>query len=109
MHHTIAPNLKRLTAELLPEHLLASISVLGETSDTLVELVESHGVVEELPSESSLVVDERDLLHLVGRGGRSVELLGDLGAERLAQVVWQDNTTYLEFLSSSRSLGAMVR
>jgi hypothetical protein len=54
-----------------------TLTVLGETSDTLVELVKGHGVVEQLPSEGSLVVDEGDLLNLVLRGGRSLELLGD--------------------------------
>ena len=80
MHYTIA-NLARLSAELLPEHLLAGISVLGEASDTLVELVERHSVVEKGPSEGSLVVDERDLLDLLVGSRRSVELLGDIGAD----------------------------
>ena len=78
MHHSTAPNRKHLSTELLPEHLLAGISVLGETSDTLVELVESHGVVEQGPSERSLVVDKGDLLHLVLGSRSSIELLGDL-------------------------------
>lgn len=70
-----------LSPELLSEHLLASVSILSETSDTLVELVESHWIVEELPSEGSLVVDEGDLLELVLTGGSSVELLWDGFAE----------------------------
>lgn len=74
-----------LSSELLSEHLLAGITVLGKTSDTLVKLVPSHVVVEQLPSESSLVVDERDLLKLVSTGRRGVELLGDLGTGSSAE------------------------
>lgn len=53
------------------------LTVLGETSDTLVELVESHLVLEHGPSELGLVVKERDLLHLLAVDLGGVELLGD--------------------------------
>ena len=58
----------RLSPELLPEHLLAGVTILGEASDTLVELLERHLVVEEGPSEGGLVVDEGDFLLLVRAG-----------------------------------------
>ena len=72
-----APINQRLLLKPLLEHLLAGISVLGEPSDTLVELVKGHVVVEQLPSEGRLIVEERDLFFLGLVGGRSVELLGD--------------------------------
>jgi hypothetical protein len=96
------------------------LTVLGETADTLVQLVKGHGVLEQLPAELGLVVDERDLLDLLGGGG-GVELLGDGLAARVSQLGtgrWgqggkresgECGITHVEFLSSSRSLGAMVR
>jgi hypothetical protein len=42
-----------------------------------VELVESHGVLEHGPSELGLVIEVRDLLHLLAVRLGSVELLGD--------------------------------
>lgn len=42
-----------------------------------MELVESHGVLEHGPSEFGLVVEVRDLLHLLTADVGGVELLGD--------------------------------
>ena len=42
-----------------------------------MELVESHGVLEHGPSELGLVIEVRDLLHLLAVRLGSVELLGD--------------------------------
>lgn len=66
-----------LSLELLDQHLLQTSAVLGETSDTLVELVKRHNIFEKGPSELGLVVEVGSL----GDGlasGRSVELLGEV-------------------------------
>jgi len=42
-----------------------------------VQLVESHVVLEQGPSELGLVIEVRDLLHLLAAGLGSVKLLGD--------------------------------
>jgi hypothetical protein len=42
-----------------------------------VELVESHGVLEHGPSELGLVIEVRDLLHLLAVRLGGIELLGD--------------------------------
>lgn len=48
--------------ELLAEEVLEGLAILGELLDTLVQLVERHLVLKELPAELGLVVDIRDLL-----------------------------------------------
>lgn len=66
-----------LSLELLDQRVLQSSTVLGETSDTLVELVKGHDIIEKGPSELGLVVKVGSL----GDGlasGRSVELLGEV-------------------------------
>lgn len=66
-----------LSLELLDQRVLQSSTVLGETSDTLVELVKGHDIIEKFPSELGLVVKVGSL----GDGlasGRSVELLGEV-------------------------------
>lgn len=50
------------------ENLLENLGVGGEATDTLVELVECHLVLEERPAEGGLVVNERDLLVLLATG-----------------------------------------
>ena len=61
---TSRPSSGRLSPELLLEHVLARLTVLCESSNTLVQLVKRHVVLKELPSESDLVVEERDLFLL---------------------------------------------
>lgn len=53
----IPPRWARLGRDLLAEELLESLAILGKFLDTLVELVEGHGVLEELPAELRLIVD----------------------------------------------------
>ena len=69
----------RSRRELLTEELLEGVAVLGELLDALVQLVERHLLLEQLPAELGLVVDVGDLGVLLGRGagGLGVELLGD--------------------------------
>lgn len=61
----------------MPQQKQKRHTILGETSDTLVELVESHVVLEQGPSELGLVIEVRDLFNLFTVGLGSVELLGD--------------------------------
>ena len=63
---------KRL--ELLADEALEGLAVLSELLDTLVELVESHSILEKLPAELGLVVDVRNLSKrlLLGSYGRDV-------------------------------------
>lgn len=53
--------------QLLPEDGLEGLAVLCELLDTFMELVKRHLVLEESPTELWLVIDVRDLGHLVGR------------------------------------------
>jgi hypothetical protein len=49
-----------LSREFLPEEVLQSLTILGEFFDAFVELVESHLLLEERPSEFGFVVNIRD-------------------------------------------------
>ena len=55
--------------ELLPQQFLQSLTVLREFLDPLVELVERHLVLEQLPAELWLVSDVRHLRHGMSFGG----------------------------------------
>ena len=57
-----------LSRELLAEELLKGLSVVGEFFDALMELVESHLVLQQSPTELGLVVDEADLGNRIGFG-----------------------------------------
>jgi hypothetical protein len=58
-----------------------------------VELLEGHLVLEQGPAEGRFVVDERDLLLLVLRGGLGLELLGN---GLTAMSAYFHNSAYLE-------------
>ena len=64
--------------ELLTEDVLESDTILGELLDTLVELVERHRVLEEVPAELRLIVNVRHLSNVLRRCcSLRIELLGD--------------------------------
>ena len=72
--HTPRLTVAHLGRNLLAKELLEGLTVLSELLDTLVELVESHSILEKLPAELGLVVDVRNLSKrlLLGSYGRDV-------------------------------------
>ena len=58
---------KKALQELLVNNCTEILVCLVERADSLVQLVESHRVFEQCPSESGLVVDVGDLLHWLSR------------------------------------------
>ena len=72
--HTPRLTVAHLGRNLLAKELLEGLTVLSELLDTLVELVESHSILEKLPSEFGLVVNVRNLSKrlLLGSYGRDV-------------------------------------
>ena len=80
--------------QLLPQQILELLAILSELLDTLVELVESHSILEKLPAELGLVVDEGDFGEWVGLGcERGVEFLGYglCGVLELFEEGWGDS------------------
>lgn len=77
---------RNLSSNLGLDDVLEDDGVGSELADALTELLDGHLLLVEIESEDGFVVDVSLLLDVEGRGGGSVELLGDSllgGAERL--------------------------
>lgn len=103
-----------LSRDLLAKELLESLAILSELLDTLMELVEGHLVLEEGPAEFGFIVDEADLSDGVGLSGcrkASVSLrnIGPGASNAPAEASSFLGTGSLDFLSSSRRLGEIVK
>ena len=62
-----------LRVELLDKRVTEGLAISGKLADTLMELVERHLLLEQVPTELGLVVDVRNLGDvLCGRGSGSV-------------------------------------
>jgi hypothetical protein len=97
----------RRLGELLLEDVLEGHSIGGELADTFTELLDGHLVLVEVEAEVGLVVDVGLLLEVKGRGGASIQLLGDSLAgveEVLEQVGLQSCVSFAHDYDSS-SLG----
>jgi hypothetical protein len=79
----------RLRRQLLLEDVLEGDGIGSELADTLTELLGGHLVLVEVEAEESLVLDVGLALDVEGRGGGSVELLGDglVGVQELLKQV----------------------
>ena len=74
---TIANHLDNLRRDLSPQQLLQSITILGKLFDTLMKLIKSNLVLEEIPTKFGFVINEGNLGDFVGGfGGYFVNFFG---------------------------------
>ena len=103
----------RLSSNPLPQHLLECFTIFRELLDALMKFVEGHLILQQCPSEFGLIVNERDLLELLGRSSYK-EVLGNSTIHGFCDTSPACASSFLgtsasELFNSSRSDGEIVR
>ena len=96
---------------LLPENALEGVCVGRKLADTLAKLVHRHGLLVEIETEETLVVQVVLLLDIEAAGVRSVKLLGHriLAVIKVLEQIWLKNGQCTTFTKHNNARTEMVR